>query len=186
MRDWRPLLFLRDGRDACRDVWKDYDCRPTNRSRKGVTFSFNHASAQSNRYLRRYLQISMKVSAQYHYYLLEAQLPCLRRRTQIARSPRTHRVRCVRRVRCDCVAARRRRCHVVIRHHRRPAPPPPAGRRRRFRGGAGECRCCHRHSRSCSPRRQGDARRRRRQDGVRRQALPDHHPPCPSPLATLS
>jgi hypothetical protein len=40
--------------------------------------------------------------------------------------------------------------------------------------------------RSCSPRRQGDARRRRRQDGGRQQALPDHHPLCPSPLATSS
>ena len=70
------------------------------------------------------------------YYLLEAQLPCLRCCTQIARSLRTDRVP---RVHCDRVPARRRRRHVVVRHRCRPGPPPPAGRRRRFWGGAG-CR----------------------------------------------
>ena len=167
-------------------------------------------SAGVTRYLRRYLQISAQISAdicadiiicRYHlqifmskcvpcntiqYYLLEAQLPCLRRRTQIARSPRTDLVRRVFRIRCDRVPARRhrRRRHVVVRHRRRPGPPPPAGRRNRFQGGAGGCRRCCRHSCSCSPRCQGDAQHRRRQDGGRRQALPDPHPPCPSPLAT--
>ena len=66
-----------------------------------------------------------------------------------------------------------------------PPPLPPRGDAVVFGGGQG-CRRCRRHSRSCSPRRQGDARRCRRQDGGRRQALPDHHPPCPSPLATSS
>ena len=65
----------------------------------------------------------------------EAQLPCLRRPMQITRSPRTDRVRCVRRVRRDCVAARRRRRHVVIRHRRCPGPPPPTGRCSHFLGG---------------------------------------------------
>jgi hypothetical protein len=94
----------------------------------------------TRRYLRRYLQIFMKVSAYntiVQYYLLEAQLPCLRRRTQITRSPRTDHVRRVRRVCRDCVPACRRCCLVVVRHHRRPGPPPPTGRRRRFRGGTG-------------------------------------------------
>ena len=56
---------------------------------------------------------------------------------QIARSPRTDRVRCVHRVRRDCVAARRRCRHVVIWHHRRPGLPPPTGCRHRFRWGRG-------------------------------------------------
>ena len=86
-------------------------------------------SAQISADICRYLQIFMKVTYNtIQCYLLEAQLPCLRRRTQIACSPRTDRVR---RVCCDRVPARRR-C--------RPGPPPPAGHRHRFRGGVG-CRC---------------------------------------------
>ncbi len=95
------------------------------------------------RYLQKLLSADIYESA--YNTLLSArctiQFSCLRlrRRTQIARYLRTDRVRCVRRVRCDCVAARRRRRrrHVVIRHRRRPAPPPPAGRHRCFQGGRG-------------------------------------------------
>ena len=61
--------------------------------------------------------------------MLETQQPCLRRPTQITRSPRTDRIRCVHRVRRNCVAARccRRHRHVLIQHHRRPRPLPPRG-----------------------------------------------------------
>ena len=149
--------------------------------------SLNAAGRAASADICRYLQIFMKVRTIQLSARCTKQLPCLRlrRRTQIAHSPRTDRVRRIRCVR-DRIHARRRRRHVVVRHRRRPGPPPPAGRRRRFRGGAGGCRRCRRHSRSCSPRRQGDARLLRRQDGERRHALPDHHPPCPSPLATSS
>ena len=53
-----------------------------------------------------------------------------------------------------------------------PAPLPPWGVAVVFGGGRGGCCCCPRHSRLCSPRHQGDARRHRRQDGGRRQPSP--------------
>ena len=86
---------------------------------------------------------------------------------------------------------RLRRCSPppLSRRHLAPSssrPPSPRGASTPFLRGTGGCRCCRRHLRSCSPRRQGDAQRRRHQDGGRRQALPGHHLPCPSPLATLS
>ena len=46
-----------------------------------------------------------------------------------------------------------------------PAPLPSRGVAVIFRGGRGVCRRCRRYSRSCSPRRQGDARHHRCQDG---------------------
>ena len=69
-----------------------------------------------------------------------------------------------------------------------PAPLTPRGVAVVFGGGRGGVVVVVviRVRAEASPRRQGDARLLRRQDGERRHALPDHHPPCPSPLATSS
>ena len=71
------------------------------------------------------------------YYLLEAQLPCLRRRTQIARSPRTDLVRRVFCIRCDRVPARRHPVTSSSGTVAVPAPLPPRGVAIVFWGGRG-------------------------------------------------
>ena len=138
-------------------------------------------SAGVTRYLRRYLHI---LSADIYELLSAYNTKKYYRGTTTMSSP-PH---------ADCAlpknqsrslrssrSSRPRRCSPPPPSRRHPAPSlsrPPSPRRASpsfFLGGAGECCCCHCHSRSYSPRRQGDTRRRRRQDGGRRQALPDYH-----------